>query len=219
MVRVWLVRHGETRWNTERRLQGISDIELSDRGREQAEQLRLRLGGRSFDAVWSSDLLRAVETAEIIFGGPRIDARLRELDFGDLDGLTWSDLGKEGRAAMLEFDSFVAPNGESAADMRARLLSFLNNLPPGDHLAVTHGGVVRPISEMCGAPAYPGKLRSHRHQLDRPQAAVSRHSARLVLELSPWRSCVARDLEDLRTLLVAQEACRKDPAHHVSIDG
>lgn len=79
MVRVWLVRHGETRWNTERRLQGISDIELSDRGREQAEQLRLRLGGRSFDAVWSSDLLRAVETAEIIFGGPRIDARLREL--------------------------------------------------------------------------------------------------------------------------------------------
>lgn len=156
MVRVWLVRHGETRWNTERRLQGISDIELSDRGREQAEQLRLRLGGRSFDAVWSSDLLRAVETAEIIFGGPRIDARLRELDFGDLDGLTWSDLGKEGRAAMLELDSFVAPNGESVADMRARLLSFLNNLPPGDHLAVTHGGVVRLISEMCGAPAYPG---------------------------------------------------------------
>ena len=156
MVRVWLVRHGETQWNVEHRFQGISDIELTDRGREQAKELGDRLGDRHFDAVWSSDLMRAVKTAEIVFGGSTIDSRLRELDFGDIDGLTWSDLSDETREALLEFDHFSAPNGESVADMRARVSGFLDDLVAGNHLVVTHGGVVRMISQMCGAPSFPG---------------------------------------------------------------
>lgn len=156
MIRVWLVRHGETQWNAEHRFQGVSDIELTDRGREQAKELADRIGGRHFDTVWSSDLVRAIETANIVFGDPSIDPRLRELDFGDIDGLRWSDLTDEAREALLEFSSFVAPNGESVSAMHDRIASFMDELDPGDHVVVTHGGVVRMISELCGIPAFPG---------------------------------------------------------------
>lgn len=156
MIRVWLVRHGETRWNEEHRFQGISDIELTDRGREQAEELADRIGSTHFDSIWSSDLVRAVETAAIVFGGSRVDERLRELDFGDIDGLRWSDLADETREALLEFRSFTAPNGESVAAMQLRVTSFMDELAPGDHVIVTHGGVVRMVSELCGIPAFPG---------------------------------------------------------------
>ena len=156
MIRVWLVRHGETQWNVEHRFQGISDIELNRRGREQAKELGERLGDHHFEAVWSSDLVRAVETAAIIFGGSTVDTRLRELDFGDIDGLTWSDLSDDVRKSLLEFNDFNAPNGESVAMMRDRLIDFLDELDSGDHLVVTHGGVVRLISEICGLPAFPG---------------------------------------------------------------
>ena len=156
MIRVWLVRHGETQWNAEHRFQGMSDIELTDRGREQAKELAERLGDRRFETVWSSDLVRAVETADIVFGGSRPDERLRELDFGDIDGLRWSDLSDETREALLEFQSFTAPNGESVASLRDRVTSFMDELGPGDHVMVTHGGVVRMVSELCGIPAFPG---------------------------------------------------------------
>ncbi|NQV07173.1 histidine phosphatase family protein [bacterium] len=155
MVRVWLVRHGETEWNAAHRIQGVSDVELSDEGRSQAKRLRSQLEGCSFDTVWSSDLVRATETATIIRGEPTVDPRLRELDFGDLEGLTWQDLEEETRQAMIDFDSFDAPNGESVTAMRERILSFLEQLPEGDHLVVTHGGVVRMISDLCGHAIYP----------------------------------------------------------------
>lgn len=156
MVRVWMVRHGETRWNAEHRFQGISDIALTDRGREQAKELAVRMGARSFDTVWSSDLIRAIETARIVFGEPRIDVRLRELDFGDIDGLTWSDLADEVREGLLEFRGFVAPNGEAVESLHDRVAEFMNELDSGDHVVVTHGGVVRMVSELCGVPAFPG---------------------------------------------------------------
>ena len=156
MIRVWLVRHGETRWNAEHRFQGISDIELNDRGREQAKELGQRIGDRRFDTVWSSDLSRAIETAQLVFGEPTIDARLRELDFGDIDGLTWSDLDDEVRESLLEFTDFIAPNGESVASMHDRVSAFMDELEPGEHVVVTHGGVVRMVSDLCGIPAFPG---------------------------------------------------------------
>lgn len=156
MIRVWLVRHGETQWNAEHRFQGVTDIPLTDRGREQAKELAERIGDRHFDTIWSSDLVRAVETANIVFGPPRIDTRLRELDFGDIDGLTWSDLSDEVREALLAFQGFEAPNGETVAEMFVRVGSFMDDLQSGDHVAVTHGGVVRMISELCGLPAFPG---------------------------------------------------------------
>jgi probable phosphoglycerate mutase len=97
-----------------------------------------------------------VETADIVFGGSRIDTRLRELDFGDIDGLRWSDLPDDTREALLQFRGFTAPNGESVSAMHDRVTAFMDELAPGDHVIVTHGGVVRMISELCGIPAFPG---------------------------------------------------------------
>jgi probable phosphoglycerate mutase len=94
--------------------------------------------------VWTSDLRRAVETATIIASGePTPDARLRELDFGTLEGKRWNECPADIQAALLAFEGFVAPGGESVEALRVRVGSFLADLPPGDHLIVTHGGVIR----------------------------------------------------------------------------
>jgi probable phosphoglycerate mutase len=94
-------------------------------------------------AVWSSDLTRAVETAQIAVGPPTQDGRLRELDFGELEGKGWDDLLPETRHALVAFDGFKAPGGESLDQLRFRIAAFVEELLPGDHLMVTHGGVAR----------------------------------------------------------------------------
>lgn len=142
-TRLWLVRHGETDWSAAGRLIGWSDIGLNRRGRDQARALSRRLKRHRFMTVWSSDLRRTVETARLACGEPVVDARIRELDFGRLEGLTWSDLSKGVQDALVDFDAFEAPGGETIAAMRRRVLDFLSGLEPGDHLVFTHGGVIR----------------------------------------------------------------------------
>jgi len=87
-----LARHGETDWNRERRWQGHSDTPLNDAGREQARALALELADERLDALYSSDLARSAETAEIVGGAlglaVRLDRRLREVDVGEWSGLT-----------------------------------------------------------------------------------------------------------------------------------
>lgn len=89
-TRVILIRHGETLWNRERRCQGFTDVPLSETGREQAERLSRALARESLAAVFSSDLIRARKTAEIIARPHQLpvllDARLRELNQGVLEG-------------------------------------------------------------------------------------------------------------------------------------
>ncbi|MEW5947451.1 MAG: histidine phosphatase family protein, partial [bacterium] len=96
IVGVYLTRHGETSWNLEQRLQGVSDIPLTPRGERQAELLARRLDGTSIAAVFSSDLQRATRTAEIInetINAPFFPVpELRERNWGCLEGLTWSDI-------------------------------------------------------------------------------------------------------------------------------
>lgn len=154
-VRLWLARHGETEWNTVRRFQGATDLPLTDEGRRQAANLGTLLAGRSFDGVWSSDLSRAVETARIAVGDPSVDARLREMDFGELEGAVWDGLPPETQAALVRFDGFEAPGGESIDRLRARVVAFCDGLPAGDHLLVTHGGVVRTLRRECGDDGFP----------------------------------------------------------------
>ena len=92
-VVVWLVRHGETVWNAQRKISGWVDVELSERGQQMARDLRPRLHPEEFDGVWSSDLRRALDTAQLAYGRPtQQDVRLRELDFGPLEGEDWTQI-------------------------------------------------------------------------------------------------------------------------------
>lgn len=151
MRELWLVRHGETVWNAEHRLTGWADPPLTARGADQARNLGVFLRERSYDAVWSSDLLRARHTAELAFGRAREDARLREIDFGELDGLDWHSLDRSWRDLLLHrFDDFHPPGGESAAAFSRRVVEFVDQLSPGRHLVFTHGGVVRLLLRLMG---------------------------------------------------------------------
>lgn len=98
---------------------------------------------------------RAMETARIAFGEPRTDSRLRELEFGDMEGRTWTDLDEATRAGLASFDEFSAPGGESMAAMKARVLGFVSDLSPGDHVVFTHGAVIRLLMRECGSEGFP----------------------------------------------------------------
>lgn len=156
MVRLWLIRHGETAWNAEGRFQGWTDVGLTERGRHHAHSHAARLEGRTFDGIWSSDLGRAVETARIVVREePVADRRLRELDFGAMEGARWDDLDDTTRRALAGFDGFAAPGGESMDGLRARVFEFLETLGEGDHLIVTHGGVIRLLARECDSDGFP----------------------------------------------------------------
>ena len=118
MGRIYMTRHGETVWNSEGRIQGHTDIDLSPHGRSQAKALSKRLSDVDFDAVYSSDLARARETAEIIVENKSVDfhttERLREYHKGVFEGLTVSEYKREFPelyAASLVNDLEFAPTG------------------------------------------------------------------------------------------------------------
>ena len=158
MTRLLLVRHGETDWNADGRLQGQTDRPLNDYGRRQARQLADELAAEDLAAIYASDLARARETAEIV--GLRLelpvtlDADLREKDWGTWEGLT---------AVERDRVEFV---GESTEEHQERILRALQRIaerhPDGGRvLVVTHGGSMRrvqtaalgmalPVVENCG---------------------------------------------------------------------
>lgn len=144
MTTLLLVRHGETDWNAERRWQGHADVPLNDRGREQAYALAETLAGETIDAIYTSDLSRARETADIL--GARlgvtvvVDPDLREIDVGPLEGLT----ADESRAV-------EGWPGEPIEEHSDRVMRALGRIaaahPQGRVLAVTHGGSMRRVHE------------------------------------------------------------------------
>jgi len=149
-VALWLVRHGQTAWSEAGRYAGWTDVALTPAGEQQARDLRGRLPHGDGVAAWSSDLSRCRETARLAGLDPRLDARLRELDFGAVEGATWAELTPEVRVGLLAFDSFAAPGGESVAQLEVRIREFLDGLPPGRHIVVTHGGVIRLLLRLAG---------------------------------------------------------------------
>lgn len=158
-TQLWLIRHGETQWNADQRIQGHLDVPLSARGLEQTRQLVEWLAEEQLDAIYSSDLQRARVTADLLAKGrlPIMDdPRLREAHFGAFEGLT----RPECQAAFPEaFEAWRTdsirhrpPQGETLEALRDRCLASLaEHLPkhPGQVVAVVcHGGPIRAL--VCG---------------------------------------------------------------------
>ncbi len=180
-----LVRHGETEWNAAGRIQGHLDIPLDDTGLAQAAAIGERLGGEAFDAILSSDLERALQTARPILRHSEEtlvrDARLRERHLGVLQGLT----GEEAAIRQpLAWRAFKARNpaatlegGETLAEFSQRVVGLIKELLRaylgGRLLLVTHGGVLdaayrhatgMPLNAARDFPIYNASVNVLRHR-------------------------------------------------------
>jgi probable phosphoglycerate mutase len=150
LLHLWLVRHGETPASRDGLLAGWSNVPLTETGAAQARALRPVLAAESFTAVWSSDLDRTVTTARLAYGEATADRRLREIHFGELEGRSWQEIESHHQKALMAFEGFLAPGGESIDDLRARVMAFVAELPPGRHLIFTHGVVIALLSREVG---------------------------------------------------------------------
>jgi probable phosphoglycerate mutase len=149
-----VVRHGETDWNRERRLQGQLDVPLNAHGEAQAAALGMALEAEPLDAIYSSDLSRALQTARALAAGRpltvRTEPQLRERHFGEFQGLTYAEVAErhpEGFAAWQARVPDHAPRGgERLADFHARVVDIALGLArrhPGGRIAlIAHGGVL-----------------------------------------------------------------------------
>lgn len=148
MTEISLVRHGETDWNRARRIQGRTDIPLNDTGRDQARHTAGLLARRRWDAVLTSPLARARETAEIIAGelglpDPESVAALVERNYGAAEGLDFRQI--EARYP----EGSDVPGRESREEVAARVVPELQRIAaarPGESLViVSHGGAIRAV--------------------------------------------------------------------------
>ena len=185
MTKLLLVRHGETDWNRDGRWQGGSDTRLNDVGREQARALAQQLDGE-IDVLYSSDLARARETAEIVAAKlgleVRLDPRLRERGFGSWEGLTTIEIEErfaDAHRRWLAGEGAGADDAEAFEDFSARVEEFLSDvlrLHPGEEvLVVSHGGSIRVIHALAAGVDY---VRDHRLIPGVPNCSVARYGAR-----------------------------------------
>lgn len=149
-----LVRHGETAWNAEGRIQGHLDIPLNDIGLAQADAVGRRFRPENFDAIYSSDLIRAYRTASPVVAIPENDIirdrRLRERHLGVLQGLTGDEAVSRQPDAWKAFKSrdadLLLAGGESLGEFSRRVVEFIEDIldkHDGSRiLVVTHGGVL-----------------------------------------------------------------------------
>ncbi|HEY3311135.1 MAG TPA: alpha-ribazole phosphatase [Anaerolineales bacterium] len=167
MLRLLFVRHGKTDWNAQQRYQGHSDQPLNAEGAQQAQRLAARLQAEKIDLVFSSDLLRAFQTAQILVGERQIniqaDERLRELNFGVLEGYTFEEGLKRWPEMITRWveDVNQAPDGgEGYDEFSQRVSEFFNELKQKQEgktvLVVAHGGPLREIFQsILGIPEGP----------------------------------------------------------------
>ena len=157
MPKLLLVRHGLTELNSARKFAGHTDVGLSEEGSRQAEKLGARLAGEKIDAVYCSDLQRAVSTAEAISNRHEAEPyscyELRELHYGDAEGMTFDEIREnlpEVADNIRDFNLELSfPGGESMRGLISRAGKFLERLD--DHtedqtlLIVSHGGMLRTL--------------------------------------------------------------------------
>lgn len=173
---LYLLRHGQSEWNAEGRIQGQLESRLTSMGRKQArdmgEVLAREIGHGSGFAAFASPLIRAWDTAEIVFGplglAPQPDDRLAEVDLGVFQGLTAAEaIARFPWAAAPRVDDpfmwhFMAPGGETLGMVETRLRAFLDDLGDRPAVIVSHGMVLRVLRGLClgldaaGMEALPG---------------------------------------------------------------
>lgn len=176
---IYLVRHGETDWNIVKRLQGITDIPLNAYGVELAEKTAEGLKDVPFDQIYSSPMIRAYRTAEIIRGDRPIDIivapELREIDFGDYEGYIYHEdhfdvPDPDFLKLFTDPDHYrTPPNGESLPGLVERTSSFVRSVmedPVSEGktiLMASHGAAIRgilaglfsiPVSDFWGGPVH-----------------------------------------------------------------
>lgn len=199
MLTLVLTRHGLTeRSEPEQHLGQRIDVSISEAGRRQAQALARRLAPVRFDRVITSPLFRARETAELLAGGVRLEAdpRLREMDYGAWEGLTYAQIEERDGAFRREWelapDRLACPGGESGNDVAERVRSFLADLLE-DHRGWHARASFRAATSSVGPRSAPG---------ERPLLAVGHSSTNRIL------LCVAlgTDLRDYRRRFVQGQA-------------
>jgi probable phosphoglycerate mutase len=154
VTRICFVRHGETDWNVEKRIQGLTDIQLNEKGRGQALAMAFNAAHVSFKAIYSSDLARAVDTAKALAAREDLEIKLlpqlRERNYGIFQGITAAE-GAEGYPEAYQHYAARDPHynfetGESMLDFAARVaegVDWMVRHHTGQTIAaVTHGGVL-----------------------------------------------------------------------------
>lgn len=139
MTELILIRHGQTAWNLGEVFRGRADVPLDETGRRQAELLTEYLDPRKLDVVYSSPLVRALETAEVVATRHRLAVEvspgLTDIDFGEWQGLTHAEVRERYGDAYAAWrdrpDEAIIPAGESLAEVRERAMAVIGNLVSG----------------------------------------------------------------------------------------
>jgi broad specificity phosphatase PhoE len=186
---IYLARHAESDWNAENRFQGHTDRPLTERGREQAEALADELAAEPLDAVFSSPLRRAFETAELVAARHDLQAipvdGLREVDVGDWAGLSRSEVEARFPDA---FGRWLAggegwQNGETYDEMSERALAAVREItaqhPDGTVLIVSHGGPIRALHAAARNMTVHDHRRLHRVEPNARLSALAVKDGRL----------------------------------------
>jgi broad specificity phosphatase PhoE len=208
-----LARHGESDWNRARRWQGHADRPLTDLGRRQARELAERLADVELDAVFSSDLRRASETAEIVARSQGLDVttmpELREVDVGSWSGLTRTEAEERFPEAYVRWTAGAEgwDDGETYEELAARVVGAVHEIAedlPGDRvLVVAHGGSIRVIH----AAALGIDVHAYRRiQRVEPNATLS---AVCVADGRLTELCRTEDLDDF---LIQEQQRRREAA-------
>lgn len=195
MKTVYFMRHGQTDWNIQRRLQGRRDIPLNETGAAQAAEAgdRFARAGLRFDTVIASPLRRAVDTAVLAAGADRsrikLDPRLMELGYGDYEGALFSELEGDMLAFIRDPDHCPPPESvETIGSLLERAAAFLEDLKAADGesiLAVTHGVAIRALIGCLGGEnrAMVWGMPVHNCQLVKTTLENGRYSPAEMLEI------------------------------------
>jgi broad specificity phosphatase PhoE len=213
---ILLARHGESDWNVSRRWQGHADRPLTDKGREQARALARRLAHVDLDAVVSSDLRRAADTAAEVARAQSLEAvelpSLREVDVGSWSGLTRDEAEQRFPAGFARWQKGFPgwDDGESYEEMTDRVLDAVLGISRahegGRTLVVSHGGPIRAIHAAALG------LDVHTYRRMRPVEPNARLSAVCYAEGALTELCPANEIDELIARDQAERRAAQPPS-------